>query len=208
MNKHHSVFVDDCGVCQSNSGKTTKTNFWFNKGSLIHIHYKNGLCGLMKSKVFEPFHPQPTANDVVVMCRYYTKLKRDNNFTRRIMRIEKLPGASPMGNHAAVWEYLGTFPLVQSHHGNGKNNPLQYIRTATDVCMCNCVSKAVLLTQTPRDIYSQSVREDEENAPRDLKQVQNIKHKVSKETNPPGNRTNIADDIQTVLNMLQDNNYV
>jgi len=204
-NKQHSVFVDDCGVWESSSGSTTKTYYLFNKGYLKHVHYRNGMYGLIKSKVFEKIEPQPTANDVVVLCRYYTKLKRDNNLTRRITWIERLPGASPIGNDTAVWEYLGTFPLQQSYHGNGKKNPPQYIRTPTDVK--KRVSKAVL-TQTPREVYSQCVREDEENAPRDLKQVQNIKQKVSRENKPPGNRTNLADDIQTVLNMLQDDNYV
>lgn len=53
------------------------------------------------------------------------------------------------------------------------------------------------------------VLENSMEAPRNLKQVQNFKQARAQENRVPGtNRKNTADDVQTVINMMNDNPFI
>ena len=48
------------------------------------------------------------------------------------------------------------------------------------------------------------VQKNPATAPPNLKQVQNMKNAVKKEERPGQNRTNTADDVQSIINMIHD----
>ena len=60
----------------------------------------------------------------------------------------------------------------------------------------------------PKNVYCQMVLENSMETPRDLKQVQNFKQANAKDERLPATRKNTADDIQTLINMMNDNPYI
>jgi hypothetical protein len=64
-----------------------------------------------------------------------------------------------------------------------------------------------LAAMKPRQVYKEIVLTDETNAPKDIQQLRDLKHRNEKKTKTTtGN--NIADEILQVLSMLNDNNFV
>ena len=107
----------------------------------------------------------------------------------------------------AVVEYIGEFPANVSMHGNSKKGSCsEYVRTskATKLKIMDKVK-----SDQPRNVYCEMVLENSMEAPRDLKQVQNFKQANAKEQRLPAtNRKNTADDVQTLINMMNDNPYI
>ena len=81
-----------------------------------------------------------------------------------------------------------------SKHGNARKTKQEYVRTSP-ITKKNILG-ALNNKQPVREIFKEHF--DSEHAPRDTKMVENMKSKLSKDTNP-GNRQNTADDIQTIL---------
>ena len=110
----------------------------------------------------------------------------------------------------AIVEYLGTYPETASLHGNAKKTTnSEYIRSSEAVM--ETIAEEVK-HQAPLDVYTNMVLNDSLSAPRDLKQVQNVKKRIKSEisgvTNPPPppiHRNNNADDIQHVINCMNNN---
>ena len=113
---HKSSFSDDCGIWNSNSGSTPKTLFiQTGPGDYKNVFLKNGLnCFPKKVKGKREFHPiDPQPENVIELSRYYTTLKKDSNYKKRVSWVSK------GGNNIAVVEYLGVFPGL-APHGNSK----------------------------------------------------------------------------------------
>jgi hypothetical protein len=142
------------------------------------------------------------------MKRFYTSLKRKPDYKKRITWIEKMSSQMNVACHGkAVAEYLGVFPLTTSMHGNSKKGSgSEYVRTSksTRKEINDRVTNA-----PPRNVYCDMVLEDSIDAPRNLKQVQNIKQtNARKQRAPDANRKNNADDVQTIMNMMNDHNFI
>jgi hypothetical protein len=88
-----------------------------------------------------------------------------------------------------VVEYLGTFPSIISVHGNSKKGTgSEYMR------MCATTKEKI---------------NNRMDAPRNLKQIQNFKQAQARENKLPGtNRKNTADDVQTIMNMLNHHPFI
>ena len=110
----------------------------------------------------------------MIMHRFYATLKRQCDYKKHVRWIEKVPSCMPIEcKDKAVVEYLGTFPRHPSTHGNSKRgSESEYVRTREIVMQRK--SKNVQFKQ-PRDVYARMLLKDPDNAPRNLRQVQNIR---------------------------------
>ena len=107
----------------------------------------------------------------------------------------------------AVAEYLGTFPSHTAMHRNSKKGAgSEYVRTSEAT---KEKIKEKVACAPPRNVYSDMVLENSFDAPRNLKLVQNIKHKNERgKRNTENNRKNTADDIQTIINMMNEHPFI
>jgi len=75
--------------------------------------------------------PQPNADDIFTILRYYATLKCDPSYQKRITAFEN-------GTHA-VAEYLGTLPAAVQPHGLAHAATGEYVRTQPalldDICL-------------------------------------------------------------------------
>ena len=112
--------------------------------------------------------PQPVDDDIMIMRRFYTSLKRKMDYKKRVTWIEKAPSTvdvTCMGK--AIVEYLGTFPLTTSEHGNSKKGICsEYVRTFAAVT--EKINDRVK-NEPARKVYCDMVLDDFMVAPRDLK---------------------------------------
>ena len=92
-------------------------------------------------------------------------------------------------------------------HGNSKKGSRsEYAKTSESV---KSDIKDKVKNDQPRNVYSEMVLDNSMEAPRDLKQVQNFKHANTKQKRVhTANRKNTADDVQTLINMMNDNPYI
>ena len=86
-NGQKSAFCDDCGVWETDSGTSPKTPYLFNgKGELKKLYLRKKEGGeinekvycferqVKKKRVYLPLDPQPKADEVVTVQRYYARL--------------------------------------------------------------------------------------------------------------------------------------
>ncbi|XP_053656041.2 uncharacterized protein [Cherax quadricarinatus] len=191
-----SEFPDDCGVWEAKSASTTKTYYELVNENLLCVTMRNEKYCRLKQKKWVPVNPQPS--HIVTLIRFYSKLKRDHSFQKRVTWLE--------GTDTAVWEYLGKFPTCVSYHGNTKNNFREYVRT--DPKILSAIADKVH-SKTPQQIYNDFLEEDSTNAPRDTKQIHSVKYKLLKASNTEGiNKKNHMAYAHPVLNMLNKNPFV
>ena len=149
-----------------------------------------------------PLDPQPDVNDIIQIHKYYTVLKRQSNYKRRISWITAETSQS-LGNVALV-EYYGVLETTESSHGNAKNSEEMYRRTDPKV-MELAVEK--LKIKKPRQVYQEMVEEDSIIAPKNFQQLRDIKYR-EKVKSGVQHGNNIADDLLRVMDMLTSNAYV
>ena len=90
-------------------------------------------------------------------------------------------------------EYLGTFPITASIHGNSKNGTSSEYVKITESVKSKIMEK--IKTNQPRNVYCEIILENSIEAPRNLEQVQNAKYLTKKQQSSTENRKNTADDI-------------
>jgi hypothetical protein len=170
---------------------------------------KNGKYCTEVWKDWVPLAPQSLKDELMIMKRLYTSLKRKPDYKKRITWIEKMSSQMNVACHGkAVAEYLCVFPLTTSMHRNSKKGSgSEYIRTreSTRKEINDRVTNA-----PPRNIYCDMVLEDSIDAPWNLKRVQNIKQTNAHKQRAPdhANRKNNADDVQTIMNMMNNHPFI
>ena len=89
QNSKFGRYADDCGAWGTHSGRSHKTDFILLPGNVLKwTVLKNGsyrYCTETKSKnkqIYTPLNPQP--DTVVTLNGYYTSLKRDKSYKKRI----------------------------------------------------------------------------------------------------------------------------
>ncbi|CAG2198117.1 unnamed protein product [Mytilus edulis] len=141
--------------------------------------------------------PQPDDSNLFILKRYNASMKRMNVYKNRISWFDKMPGHSLETMNKAIAEYIGTYPIeVVNKHGNAKLTNQEYIRTSPDTK--SQVRSEIEAGKSVKQIFTDNF--ESEHQPRDSKYVQNVKYHVNNEKNP-FNKQNIADDMQTVINM-------
>lgn len=179
VGKRKSIFTDDCGAW-SDSSSTKKHHYISQNDSFIYLEVKNGLFARYSKGEKCPMSPQPNMDDILILKRYYTTLKREPQYKKRITWVEKFPRKTEQNalKCLAVVEYIGPFPKVPAPHGNAKRTNTEYIRSS-EAAKCKLVKKMNTFAP-PRKVYEEMVLEDTITAPQDLKQVQNTKYLQNK----------------------------
>ena len=144
----------------------------------------------------------------------HTSLKRAPEYKKRVTWVEKFPTQNRKSSkYIAVVEYTGTFPQ-NVPHGNAKNSNAEYVRSseAVKTKLTEKFKDGNGSLVAPRKVYEEMVLEDPENAPRDLKQVQNLKYlekkKNRRQKNTEQRQKNVSDDVLTLLNMFHEHPFV
>lgn len=177
-------------------------------GTLKKIYLKKGVYCLERQvnrkREYVPMTPQPEQNEIAVVHRYYTKLKLDNNYKKRVTYL----GEGGLRSKLAVIEYIGKFPGL-SLHGNTKigGEGEEYVRTPTYVMD---EMKTMLETDKPSTVYNNLKRKyDELTRPTGLQQVRNKKRREKVKDTQSTNGNNVADQIMALENMVSKNhNFV
>ena len=109
---------------------------------------------------------QPPTENVITLSRCYAALERDNNYKRRVTGLGSLVNAQSY----AIVEYLGKYPNEVAPHGNSKHQNTMFVRTKPTILAK--ISKLSDGSNIPR----QMVLDNPFEAPRDFKQVRNVKY--------------------------------
>ena len=160
-----------------------------------------GYCFKRKIKgqyQYVPLKPPPL--EIVELHRYYTKLKKDQTYEKRVSWLG-LGGDKEI----AVVEYVGKFPGV-APHGNAKHKT-EYVRTPDNV-MSEMAD--MLKSNKPKQVYDKLTnKHDELSGPTDPRQVRDMKRRMvtneRKQAGLTGNRQNIADHIIEIENKVSRN---
>lgn len=206
-----SEFHDDCGAWLTSNAQTTKTAYLKPAnpdGPFKHMHCRNGTyCHerqIKGVKQFFPFEPQPDEDSVIHIHRHYCSLKENPQYKKRVTWISN--NTHPI----ALVEYIGQFP-GRSKHGNTHNNDDSYCRTPAAVR--SALSQQISHGKTPKEIYNAQLHEpDIHNQLRNTQQIYNQKRFRLSLKNSRGNdhehRSNVADEVLSVINMSQTNDFV
>ena len=153
-------------------------------------------------RTFIPISPQPAESDVVTLYKYYTTLKRQPDFKKRVTWLSN-PGNQDLSTRAII-EYISVVKQMDSSHGNSKKDNGPYKRTHPDVLQH---AAQELKIKKPRQVYKEMVLKDEANAPRDLQQLHDLKYRTEGKS-ATSNGNNVADDILNVLSMVKDHPFI
>ena len=197
------VFYDDCGAwahvrgCNSSVVGDNPKQLFERNGLISERKCINGKDCLV------PMEPQPVESAVKKVTRYYSKLKRCPNYTKRVTFIT--------GSPAYVCEYVGDFPSDVVSHSNSTDDGSEYVRTCPEV-MQSIKDQSLSGIDKPSHILTQMTlgNDDETQCPRNLKQVQNISVTVNAELIKSKQRgtSNLADEIITLCSQVTENTFV
>ena len=144
------VFPDDCGTWIGSFGTCPRAHFLrLGGGDFKKIYLKKGqFCiekQISRKRSYIPMDPQPPNQEIAVVHRYYTTLKLDQNYRRRVTYL----GKGGIESDLSMVEYIGNFPGLASH-GNSKKVSSEYLRTPAHVME----EMAHLLgTKKPSEVY-------------------------------------------------------
>ena len=206
VNGRQSVIFDNCGAWTGVSGGATPcTTFIMSTGRPEHVIAKNGVYYKEKhvaknKKIFMKLHPQPQLDDVINLHRHYSSLKADRQYKRRVSFLT-CPGNQTLAK-VCVIEYCGKYvkPIA---HGNSKTGDALYVRTAPATLR----KISAMNSQPPRQIYEE-LGCDESDMPRDSKQIRNQKYRDKQKIKGQGNAKNFADNVESVIDMVQEHPFV
>ena len=152
-----------------------------------------------KKRVHIPLEPQPTSEDLLEIQRYYTTLKADKTYKKRVTWVLHAPTTLKISKEHALLEYTGQFPGLRPH-GLSKKNNIDYVRTPASTM--ELISEKTK-TKTSRAAYNDILTTvDICDAPKDIQQVYNRKHYDQKtHSKRTTNVKNLADQLQTISSM-------
>jgi len=196
-------FWDDCGSWDSKSGRTVKLTYLRKGKSLSVVKLNNGVyCKqrmVQNKRFWEPLAVQPSSDSIVTLCSYYTALKADKSYKKRVSWFDVRP-------NVCLFEYQGCPPQLNQPHGLARHITSEYVRTKPMV-MDKMRSK-LEVKQAPRDVYNQmAVVDDSTVRPRDHKQVRNVAQTVGKEQGQQKGM-NVADEIAILFGKLHTHPFV
>ncbi|XP_071137045.1 uncharacterized protein [Mytilus edulis] len=194
VNNLRSEFSDDCGVWISSSGSTPKTYYG------IFCTEKQ----INKKKECIPVDPQPADEKIVEISRSYSTLKQQS-YKKRVTWVGKAPPSFDINFNAAVVEYKGKHPGFSAHGNSKKGN--EFVRTPA---LLFEEMGELVKTMRPKNAYNKLLINcsDEATGPSAPRQIRDKKYRDKKKeirniTGVTGNRGNMADNIQTIENIMQ-----
>jgi len=159
--KEGCKYWDDCGAWVKSHGK--KTYHLMDKLTEVHLK-EDGIYRIRKRVdgeiAFVPLEPQP--QQVIVLHRLYSKLRRHQTYQRRVTYME--------GCDFFLAEYLGDFPDIVEPHGNAKRGA-EYVRSHPRVLsdIATALQSNKRVKKTYEDLKAAS--DNDLARPRDKKQV-------------------------------------
>ena len=79
--------------------------------------------------VLEKFEPRPSPEQIMILSRYYTELKRCEVYKRRVSRLE----CSNDDVSYALVEYIGKYLIQAAPHGNAIHQDTMYTKTKPEI---------------------------------------------------------------------------
>jgi len=199
-----SVFRDDCGVWSS-EGTGTPLFYYLlcEDGPPAYIRCLKGVFGKRVKGCFEALTPQLQPEQVLVIRRSYSKLKRDPTYRRRVTWLDRITRnwTKPL----AIVEYSGNYPQQSASHGNSVKET-EYVRTKPDVVAA--VDAELKSSKRPREACHDVNVNNPEAGPRNMQQVYNRKKSLNEKLTQQRPKCNLADDVQAVLGMVQEQQFV
>jgi len=206
----HSIFDDDCGVWDTATGRTNRYPYLRQEsGSFKRIFMHNKLYCTERvvegRRTYVPYDPQPDANSVVHLVRYYTTQKDNTGYRKRVTWTVNNVTCTP---HAVV-EYSGT-PVLSVPHGNSKastGNP--YLRTPVETL--ERIRSDVAAGVSCKSVYDTVVQATSEaDAPRDPRVVRNAKYQtdLSKRREAKCHAATFADEVQQVCSKVVTDDFI
>ena len=211
-NGRYNAFSDDCGAWQCNSHTCNYPYLLMDNGQpkrIFHQKSTNKYCNERKQsgrRVYEEIEPQPPAESIVTLTRYYSALKADASYRRRITWMTTAGGEM---STVAVVEYLGNH-VAGAAHGNCRDPAVTdaYIRTPAETMdAVNQLTKQM----TAKAAYTTLTQDmDVLDAPRDLHAVHSIKSRATKAARQNGGGTcaNFADEWLSVYNLMATDSFI
>jgi hypothetical protein len=141
-----------------------------------------------------PLEPQPSEADEVVLHRYYTTLKCDNSYKKRVSWFTSTVNTD-IGKKA-VYEYFGKFPKQNQNFFRTHPETMDKMRTK--------VGK-----DRPQVVYADQLQNITSiNQPRDTKQVRNLNYRETKKRKVTSHQHTVADEILQVIDMVDTHEFV
>ena len=165
------AFDDDCGAWNSAGGRLNSFPYLCTGDGAPRRVFLNGgrycfECRAGGKRTYMPFDPQPVADTVTTLTRYYGTLNADATFKKRVT----WDAASP---NIAVVEYQGSQP-PPCRHGNAKTKTsTAYVRTPAAT-----MSKVgdMVKDMQPKKVYNECLVDgDPLDAPRNARSVRDKK---------------------------------
>ena len=202
-------FHDDCGAWDSHNGRTVKTDFVVQSDNTLRfICMKDGQYCIEKQvkgkKTFIPLNPQPIQDTIVTLSRYYTPLKRDKMYKKRVSHFSRMPTQHQARAEISLVEYTGAFPENTAPHGNAKHVTHDYQRT--DPKVFDQIQNGINSKKSNIDIYQEMVFKNPENAPRDLQQIRSKRYHDKKQSHQSS--SNLPDQVWEALAMVNNHEFV
>ena len=135
-------------------------------------------------------HTHKKTKECVVLHRRYFHHSSEN-YQKRVSEFNSIPGFQ-------IYEYLGDVPFPK-HHGNRKHQGHPYRRTKPAIL--ESIRNAEP-TMRPLEIYTDILRRDPNNAPRNLDQVRSTLHR-SRIENGQASSQNLSDQVLKIISLLE-----
>ena len=188
-------------------GHTVNSDFVFGENNNVkYLSLRDGIYCTEKTisgrKAYEKIVPQPSAESVPTLSRYYTTLKRSNQYKRRVSQLQSSDNTQ---SSFAVVDYTSKYPDEAAAHGNAKHQNTMCRRT--NPYILEKIASVARSNNSPRDVigmlsiigcyYSFE-------APKDFKQVRNVKYQQSRKDtkNKIGHKNNLADEVLHCISMV------
>ena len=153
-----------------------------------------------KRRHWVPWSVQPASTDIVTFNSYYTVLKADRLYRKRVSCVSEKP-------EVALYEYQGSTPSINQPHGLQCHAATEFVRTKPKV-LDEIRHGIQLKNAKPNGVYEAlTLANKSDDSPCDHRQVQNIGQTVNVEQGKhPG--ANVADDVQASLASVQMHHFV
>jgi hypothetical protein len=195
-----SNFPDDCGAWDASKG-SSPTSHYISSGNILKQTYcRDGLYCFkkqIKGKVgYCPLEPQPVKDDIIHIHRYYTVLKKDPNYKKKVTWL----GDGGARSNCAIVEYDGNFPGL-CPHGNSTDIDAEYTRIPPHVM--DEINELTGKMKPHKIMNKLTAKYDVLTGPTELRQIYDKQYRErQKEKTVDGHKDNFADQIRTLENKV------
>ena len=149
--------------------------------------------------------PQPPADHMLVVRRYYASSKANKNCKRRITTLLNIPTHFDFPKESLQYslvEYIEKCTATLQH-GNAKLRQAPYVRSHPKVH--ENIRDALQKKKRPRDIYIDMLQNDDvHQTAKRIRQIHDAKKQMKEKESGGQRASTFADEVQQVLSMMDD----